>query len=265
MRTYRRYVAIGDSTTEGLEDPDERGGYRGWADRLAEHVAGRQSEPLDYANLAVRGRELPDIRAQQIEPALGLAPDLMTIVGGVNDVTRGSFRLAAARAQLGTMFRLARATGCTVLTFTMPDPTSVNPLGRLIRRRLLALNEVTRAEADRYGVLVLDLERYPVAVDPRLWHADRLHASPLGHDRIGRGLAWRLGIPGYDESGPGAWADPLPPLSPAALRARARTHLTWQRHHFLPWVGRAVRGVSSGDDRFAKRPVPLEVELPHSA
>lgn len=258
--TYRRFVAVGDSTTEGLEDPDELDGYRGWADRLAEHVARTQVQPLEYANLAIRGRELPDIRAEQIAPALALAPDLMTIVGGVNDVTRGTFRLAAARAQLGTLFRLARATGCTVLTFTMPDPTSVNPLGRLIRRRLLALNEVTRAEADRYGVLVLDLERYPVAVDPRLWHADRLHASPLGHDRIGRGLAWRLGLPGYDET----WAEPLPPMTPAARRARARTHLAWQRHHFLAWLGRAARGISSGDGRAAKRPVPTVVEVPRA-
>jgi len=39
MRRFERYVALGDSTTEGLEDPDGRGGYRGWADRLAERVA----------------------------------------------------------------------------------------------------------------------------------------------------------------------------------------------------------------------------------
>ena len=49
---FLRYVAIGDSTTEGLEDPYPDGsGYRGWADRLAERMA-QASPGLLYANLA---------------------------------------------------------------------------------------------------------------------------------------------------------------------------------------------------------------------
>ncbi len=36
---YLRYVAVGDSQTEGLLDGDEHTGYRGWADRLAELLA----------------------------------------------------------------------------------------------------------------------------------------------------------------------------------------------------------------------------------
>jgi lysophospholipase L1-like esterase len=63
VRTFRRFVAIGDSTTEGLDDPDGEGGYRGWADRLAEIIANAQAEPLDYANLGVRSLHLSEIRA----------------------------------------------------------------------------------------------------------------------------------------------------------------------------------------------------------
>ena len=36
---FERYVAIGDSSTEGVDDPDGCGGFRGWADRLAERIA----------------------------------------------------------------------------------------------------------------------------------------------------------------------------------------------------------------------------------
>src|SRR6185436_10937152 len=36
LRRIERYVAIGDSSTEGLDDPRSAGGFRGWADRLAE-------------------------------------------------------------------------------------------------------------------------------------------------------------------------------------------------------------------------------------
>ena len=45
VRTFRSYVALGDSSTERLMDPDGAGGYRGWADRLAQHLADAQPEP----------------------------------------------------------------------------------------------------------------------------------------------------------------------------------------------------------------------------
>lgn len=46
---FERYVAIGDSTSEGLDDPDGQGGYRGWSNRLAERIAAQQGSLL-YAN-----------------------------------------------------------------------------------------------------------------------------------------------------------------------------------------------------------------------
>src|SRR6185295_7183943 len=51
QRVFRRYVALGDSSTEGLDDPDPRGGYRGWANRLADWIATAQGpeRPLLYA------------------------------------------------------------------------------------------------------------------------------------------------------------------------------------------------------------------------
>ena len=33
-RSFARYVAIGDSSTAGLDDPHPGGGYHGWANRL---------------------------------------------------------------------------------------------------------------------------------------------------------------------------------------------------------------------------------------
>ena len=61
MTTFRRYVAIRDSSTEGLEDTDGAGGYIGWADRLAQHIADGQDEPLEYANLAIQGLRMHEI------------------------------------------------------------------------------------------------------------------------------------------------------------------------------------------------------------
>ena len=128
MRTFHRYVAIGDSSTEGLVDPDGDGGYRGWADRLAQLIADGQDAPLEYANLAVRGLRLNEIRNPQFDDALALRPDLMTVFGGVNDVIGFGCDLEEMGADLAAMFGEARADDFTVLTFTLPDPTSINPL-----------------------------------------------------------------------------------------------------------------------------------------
>src|SRR5829696_993763 len=83
VKEFDRYVAIGDSSIAGIEDPDVQGSYRGWADRLAEHIADAQESPLEYANLAIRGLRLHEIRTTQFDAALALEPDLMTIFGGV--------------------------------------------------------------------------------------------------------------------------------------------------------------------------------------
>ena len=102
MHDFRLYVAIGDSTTEGLFDPDGAGGNRGWADRLAEHLA-RHRPGLLYANLAVRGRRTREIRTEQLEPALAFDPELVSVVAGMNDILRPSFDLRAVLADLDQM------------------------------------------------------------------------------------------------------------------------------------------------------------------
>ena len=174
---YRRYVAIGDSSTEGLEDKYADGSYRGWADRLAEHIANTQDEVLEYANLAVRGLRLNEIRNTQFDDALAMSPDLMTIFGGVNDVLVPAHDLQGIRDDYEAMFSEATASGITVLTFTVPDPSSYNPFGKRLKDKLFKLNDVIRSVADRYGALVMDFQSHPIAEDPRLWFEDRLHGK----------------------------------------------------------------------------------------
>ncbi|MGW4155660.1 SGNH/GDSL hydrolase family protein [Micromonospora chersina] len=254
---WRRYVAIGDSTTEGLDDPDEAGGYRGWADRFALAVA-RAQGGLEYANLAIRGRTTARIRAEQLPVALELAPDLATVVAGMNDVLRPSFDADRVVEDVRAMQRALVGQGATVLTFTLPDPAPVMPLARPLRGRVLALNEAVRAATAETGATLLDLGAHPVASDPRLWSDDRLHANSAGHERIAAALAHTAGLPGYDDS----WSRPLPPAARRPRHEAVRAELAWMRRHLLPWLGRHLRGRSSGDDRVAKRPVPLPVDLP---
>lgn len=86
MPTFTRYVALGDSQTEGLWDGDDTVGLRGFADRLAEELD-RLHPGLAYANLAIRGRRIRDVLHEQLPQALAMEPDLVTVCVGMNDVT----------------------------------------------------------------------------------------------------------------------------------------------------------------------------------
>lgn len=248
--SFARYVAIGDSSTEGIDDPDDRGHYRGWADRLAAHIASAQPEPLLYANLAVRGLKTHEILGEQLAPAIAMRPDVATVFCGTNDIIRRRVDLASVAADIFTMQRALRAAGATVLTFTMPDLSEVIPGAGRLRGRLERFNADVRASCAETGTLCVDLAKYPVASDPRLWSDDRLHANSLGHARIAQGLAHALGLPGFDDS----WGAPLPPRARASIGERVATEVRWTKRFLVPWVMRRLTGRSSGDGISAKRP-----------
>lgn len=247
---YARYVAIGDSSTEGLDDPDGAGGYRGWADRLAAHVAAAQREPLLYANLAVRGKKTREIRDEQLASALAMRPDLATVFTGTNDLIRRRVDLDAVAADIVAMQRALRDAGATVLTITMPDLADVIPGAARLRARLERFNADVRAACAATGTLCIDLALHSVASDPRLWSEDRLHANTLGHTRIAAGLAQALGLPGFDDT----WTAPLPPRAREPLVVRAAGEIRWAARYLTPWLWRRVTGQSSGDGIVPKRP-----------
>ncbi|MHC3467371.1 SGNH/GDSL hydrolase family protein [Streptomyces sp. 7R007] len=248
---YTRYVALGDSQTEGLGDVDDAGGLRGWADRLAERLA-RDNPRLLYANLAVRGRLAGQVRSEQLAPALAWEPDLATVVAGVNDLLRPRFDADEVAGHLEAMFAALTGRGARVATLTFPDVARITPLARPLAPRVTALNDRIREAARRHGVAVAETAPHPVVTDPRLWSPDRLHAGPLGHARIAAAVAHALQVPGSDDS----WTRPLTGPPPVAGLGG---ELRWAGAFLGPWLVRRVRGRSSGDGRQAKRPVPLPV------
>jgi lysophospholipase L1-like esterase len=252
---FSRYVALGDSTTEGLDDPAPGGdGFVGFADRLAVRLA-REQPGLLYANLAVRGRKAGQIRAEQLEPALAMQPDLATVVGGINDILRPRADLRYVLGEIEAVVSALRDAGATVVGMTYPDPTHVMPVARPTRARVLAFNEGLREIAAGRGALVVDVERDGI-VDARLWSDDRLHASSAGHERLAHAAAQALGLePDADPWGP------LPPAEPLRRARAAAGHVVWAGRHMAPWVVRRLRGRSSGDGMAAKRPelAPMDV------
>jgi lysophospholipase L1-like esterase len=246
---YHRYVAIGDSQTEGLGDGDDLTGHRGFADRLAARLAELNPE-LRYANLAVRGKLAGEVHAEQLAPALELKPDLVTVVAGLNDVLRPRCDVDAVSGSLEAMFVSLTKAGATVGTVTFPNVAKIAPLARPLLPRVLALNARIRAAAARHGVRVVEAFAVDVVTDARIWSDDRIHASPVGHQRIADSMAQALELPGADDS----WTHPLPVLPPSSRLTVIRTELRWLSDFMGPWLGRRIRGISTGTGRTAKRP-----------
>lgn len=252
---FERFVALGDSTAEGLDDPDGRGGYRGWADRLAERIARGQGGLL-YANLAVRGRTTREVLAEQLERALALRPDLAAVVTGTNDLLRVRFDAEAVAHDIEKMQAALVQAGATVVSFTLPDLGEVMPMARPLSGRICRFARALAEASARSGAVLVDFTAHPVASDPRLWSGDRLHANALGHARIADALAHALALPGANA----AWMAPLPEREPRGPAVALREELAWVRRHLVPWLVRHARGRSSGNGRSPKRPglLPLE-------
>lgn len=245
---FQRYVALGDSQSEGVGDGDDSTGLIGLADRLAARMA--VSNPgLRYANLAVRGKLAGQVRTEQLAAAVDLRPDVATVIAGVNDLLRPGFDPATVGEHLDAMFATLTGAGAVVATVTVPDITRVMPLARPLGARIAALNDTITDTAARYGVLVARTGDHAMGTDPRFWSWDRLHASPLGHQRIADALAEAIDLPGADDS----WTAPLPAQATTTMSV-ATAEFRWATGFLAPWLLRRLTGRSSGDGRTAKRP-----------
>lgn len=246
--SFRRFVALGDSFTEGVgdHDPSRPNGVRGWADRVAEALAAT-ADDVRYANLAIRGRKLDAILAEQVEPALALDPDLVTIYAGGNDILRPKVDIDALVARYGEAVGRLASTGARVVLFTGFD-LGFAPVFRHLRGRVATYNELVREVADEHGATVVDYWRLREYRDPRLWDVDRLHMSSAGHQRMAIAVLDTLGVP-HDLPEP-----ELAPLAEMDRRQQRAAHLAWARAHAAPWVRRRLTGTSSGDGLAARRP-----------
>jgi lysophospholipase L1-like esterase len=255
VHPWRRFVALGDSFTEGIGDPDagSPGGYRGWADRVAQELS-HGAPGFAYANLAIRGRLLAQIRDEQLQPALELKPDLVSLCAGGNDVLRPGGDPDALAAQIDEMLIPLTTSGATVLLFTAPDIGNTPILGS-VRGKAAIYNENLRLVAADHDAVIADLWALRELHQPRMWAPDRLHFSPLGHHTIAMMVLDTLNVTHR--------LKPLEtrPPEPKTWRAARREDLVWARTQFAPWVLRRLRHQSSGDGISAKRPLALPFAL----
>ena len=176
------YVALGDSFTAGLEPGQPR-----WADELARELGAR------YVNLATVGATSEHVELEQLERALELEPDVVTLVCGANDVlfnTRPDADAYAAR--LSRMFdRLRRELpNVEIVTATYPDISRFLDLRPRTRARveegMRCFNEAARRVARRHDVVLMESFDHPAAEARETYADDGFHPSAEGHRQAAR-------------------------------------------------------------------------------
>ena len=181
------YVALGDSTVdgEGASAPD-----RHYVGRLHERL--RTVYPTArLVNLGVGGATAAGVLRWQLPQALELRPDLVTLSIGPNDITRDRSLWVYARDIDAIRGALTRGTTAVVVVNLIPDLT-VTPrfkgkeIEPLVRKRVVAFNEILASRAHAYGAEVVDLysaSRQEVPRRPELIGADGYHPSDEGYAR----------------------------------------------------------------------------------
>lgn len=251
---YRSYVAMGDSLTEGLGDSGfvQDRNNRGWADRLAGLLAAEAKsfgEPFEYANLAVRGSSTAEILTSQLEDALRLKPDLVTIMAGANDIMARRSGHDALRALFrGAISRLYDA-GVQVLIVNTVNPRHFKVFGAMARKSL-EMTALIEGVAAEFGAPVLDLFSLNQFGRMAYWCDDLVHFSEDGHRLITNLAAEKLAL--------GHRIPQQPDREIRDPRWGLNENIRWFFVHVLPFWGRRLRGVSSGD---GLNPKHFELEM----
>lgn len=222
MEDRRRFIALGDSFTEGVGDPHQRlpNGVRGWADRVADRLA--KAEPgWEYANLAIRSKRLGQIVDEQLAPALALRPTLITLYAGGNDILDLGTDMADLIARYEALVDALATTGASLVLFTGFDIPGLPAPRMFVRRNRLYNSAVRRIARERGGILV-DYWRMQEFGSPVLWASDRMHLSTRGHRVLAGRVLDTLGVPHSISTGPWEAPEPLSLASGCATSSVGR-------------------------------------------
>ncbi|MFJ4670337.1 SGNH/GDSL hydrolase family protein [Kitasatospora purpeofusca] len=226
-----RFVALGDSLTEGIGDPIADG-WRGWAALLARSLAPPQTG-VEFTNLARSGALTTDLTAEQLPAALALRPQFAAVVAGGNDTLRSGFDVERTTLALDTVLGRLTDSGAVVLTACLPDPGTLlrlpGPLARPLARRMRAVNTVVHALAVRHHAVHLHLAELPWTAERRLLSVDRLHPSAEGHHLIARGFHELLATTDHP-------LGPAPAPAPAEPPPGTLADLWWMATRGTRWV-----------------------------
>ncbi|GAA2552738.1 SGNH/GDSL hydrolase family protein [Neomicrococcus aestuarii] len=239
-----RFVAIGDSFTEGVGDWDPRlpNGVRGWADRVAKQLS-KVDPRWEYANLAIRSKKLGPIVEEQIDHALALEPTLISFYAGGNDILELRQDMDDLLERYSAAVDRLCSSGAQVVLFTGFDVPLHPLLGAMKRRNHVfndAVRQIVKDNADR-GAVLLDYWTLDAYRDRRMWDDDKLHMNRAGHRYLAIQFLELFGIDHFLEFEP---FGPSQRVGPVGYTVR---EVEWWREVVMPMFGRRMRGVTLGD------------------
>ena len=255
MASYTRFIALGDSFTEGMQDEKIGDQYRGWADRVAQALASEVSN-FSYLNLAVRGKLVGQVIEDQVPVALEFIEGPNTLVSfhaGANDLLRPNYDAKSVLPKYQEAVRHLASTGCQIMVFTAIERVAKSgKMQEIWEQRFSTFNKIVRDTAAEVGAIVIEATADPEIGSRRFLDKDRLHLNPLGHHRVAQGVLQKIGGP-HDPN----WRQDLPPLPKRSFLAKIYDDLRWFITFLIPWMSRRIRGVSSGDGRSPKHSAPI--------
>lgn len=223
------FAALGDSITLGIGDPvGDRRSWRGWAALLADGLTDAKLHIL-----AASGACAAEIERDQLPRALGLRPDVASVIFGINDTLRPNFDPDQIASSTECTVAALRAAGAQVLTMRLPDAGRMlglpGVLARPLARRTQQVNAVLDTVSARFGTLHFDAAGTPETYDRRMWAVDRLHPNERGHRLIARSFHNLLAAAGHP-------VGPPPDLEPANPPPSRLAEIVWMATKGTAWV-----------------------------
>lgn len=197
-------VVLGDSTGVAVGATDVDHGY---PRLVAGALAAAAHRPVQLHVLSVSGARVADVVNQQLARVAGLAPDMVLLVVGGNDVVHLT-RRGAARRDLRSLIRACSATGASVVVAGVPAMGTTRrvaePLRSLIRLVEHRLDRVWREETSAADAVRVELARETgpaFAADGTLFSGDLFHPSDKGYALWARVLEGGV-LRGHELHGP---------------------------------------------------------------
>ncbi|EEK62046.1 Lipase/acylhydrolase with GDSL-like motif [Bacillus cereus 172560W] len=184
IHMWKRFVAIGDSFTEGIGDEVEGIALKSWVD----HFVQLCEKDIEYANFAKRGLVTEEIRLQQLEKALTFNPDLVSLIAGANDVLKGRWNHDVYKNDMEFMIDTLSKAGADIIIANLPNFTVRLPFAsekkQEIKEQLLEANEVIHSLSREYKLHHVDFWNHHLVNDNTLWSKDLIHPNSKGYVKV---------------------------------------------------------------------------------
>ncbi|KGA18241.1 hypothetical protein GM50_9360 [freshwater metagenome] len=226
MQEITTFAVIGDSAASGVGDPLAESINAGWAYYLAKSI----NSPLVYINAARPGAKSKEVLENQLPKVLIHKPNICGVIVGGNDLLRNDFNPGKLHQNLREVLAELKSIGATPLMLEIHDPTRVVPMPKLLaqvlRRRVNAVNDVTRSVANEYGAMLVNTRKIPNIYNLENWHIDRMHPSKLGHQRLAEEFRKSLLRLGWQSE---------PIQIEKSLQRNKKDSLIWLAKNGTPW------------------------------